>query len=234
MEQQQPVLELIDVHKRFDAPSGLASPEVLRGVSMLLDAGQSISIVGPSGAGKSTLLNIIGSLDRPSSGTVAIRGRDLAGLKDDELARLRSREVGFVFQLHHLLAQCTALENVLIPTLATGRDAAQCRRSATRLLERVELGDRMDYRPGMLSGGERQRVAVARALVNGPRLLLADEPTGSLDSASADSLAELLVQLNREGGVTLIVVTHCESLARRMARRYTLRDGVLGEADPKQ
>ena len=182
-----------------------------------------------SGSGKSTLLNIIGTLDRPSSGEVLLDGQDLRRLNDVELASVRNRQIGFVFQAHHLLPQCNVLENVLLPTLATRDPAVRSGASerAKRLLERVGLDGRIAHRPGQLSGGERQRVAVVRALINQPKLLLADEPTGALDRASAGNLSDLLVALNREEGVTLIVVTHALDLAKRMGRVLELRDGRL-------
>ena len=223
------LLELLNVTKAYEAPEGAEVPPVLNGVTLQVEAGESVAIVGPSGSGKSTLLNIIGTLDRPTGGQVLLDGRDLAELSDAELAVLRNRDIGFVFQLHHLLPQCTVLENVLVPTLVGGalvpgetpEDRAQ------RLLERVGLSERLGYRPGQLSGGERQRVAVVRALINQPKLLLADEPTGSLDRASAENLAELLVELNREERVTLLLVTHDLTLAGRMGRVLVLRDGSL-------
>jgi ABC-type lipoprotein export system ATPase subunit len=192
-------------------------------------AGESLAVVGPSGSGKSTLLNLIGGLDRPSGGRVLFEGRDLAGFNDADLARFRNRRIGFVFQLHHLLPQCTVLENVLVPTLVGGDGAEreEALRRAERVLARVGLGDRLAYRPGRLSGGERERVAVARALVNRPALLLADEPTGSLDRRTAENLMALLAELNEEEGVTLVVVTHAETLAARMGRTLELADGVL-------
>ncbi len=224
------LLELINIAMRYGTPNGAADAlYVLKDVTLQVDSGESVAITGPSGSGKSTLLNIIGALDRPTAGRVLLNGKDLSQLSDDELAAVRNRQIGFVFQLHHLLPQYTVLENVLVPTLAdasrsTGDDAES---RAHRLLERVGLKHRLSYRPGQLSGGERQRVAVVRALINNPRLLLADEPTGSLDRASADNLAQLLVELNREEGVTLIVVTHSLDLAARMARVLELKDGVL-------
>lgn len=178
---------------------------------------------------------MVGALDRPDSGSVILNGRDLAALSDDELAAVRNTDIGFVFQLHHLLPQCTLLENVLVPTLVhaprAGYESAQDR--ARALLERVGLADRMDHRPGQLSGGERQRVAVVRALINGPSLLLADEPTGALDRAAADNLAALLVELNREQGITIVMATHSAALAGRMTRQSVLADGVLVEGDPQ-
>src|SRR3989449_11089099 len=224
-----PLLQLIDVSKRYESPTGNESVVVLRDISLEIRRGESVAIVGPSGSGKSTLLNIMGTLDRPSSGQVLLDGRELSQLDDLQLAALRNRQIGFIFQAHHLLPQCTVLENVLVPTLAnkdaTLRNGAVER--AKRLLDKVGLGARLTHRPGQLSGGERQRVAVVRALINQPKLLLADEPTGALDRASALNLADLLVQLNREESVTLIVVTHALDLAKRMARVLELRDGWL-------
>jgi len=229
MAAEAPLLELIGVSKHYDAPEGAETPPVLRDITLRVTAGESVAIVGPSGSGKSTLLNLIGTLDQPTEGTVRLDGRDLSALGDAQLAALRNRDIGFVFQLHHLLPQLTTLENVLVPTLVGGAlvpgEAPDDR--ARRLLARVGLGDRMGYRPGQLSGGERQRVAVVRALINQPKLLLADEPTGSLDRASADALAELLVELNREEQVTLILVTHDLTLAAKMGRVLELRDGRL-------
>lgn len=223
------ILELLDVVKRYETGGPDGGPEVLRGVNLRVAAGESLAVVGPSGSGKSTLLNLIGGLDRPSGGRVLFEGRDLADLSDADLARFRNRRIGFVFQLHHLLPQCTVLENVLVPTLVGGdgaeREEALLR--AERLLARVGLGDRITFRPGRLSGGERERVAVARALVNRPALLLADEPTGSLDRRTAENLMALLAELNEEEGVTLVVVTHAETLAARMGRTLELADGVL-------
>jgi len=223
------ILELVDVAKRYETGGPDGGLEVLRGVNLRVAAGESLAVVGPSGSGKSTLLNLIGGLDRPSAGRVLFEGRDLADLNDADLARFRNRRIGFVFQLHHLLPQCTVLENVLVPTLVGG-DGAEKEEAllrAERLLARVGLGDRLTYRPGRLSGGERERVAVARALVNRPALLLADEPTGSLDRRTAENLMALLAELNEEEGVTLVVVTHAETLADRMGRTLELEDGVL-------
>jgi ABC-type lipoprotein export system ATPase subunit len=206
---------------------------VLDQVSLEVALGESLAIVGPSGSGKSTLLQIIGTLDRPTSGSVALDGRDLNGLDDEQIAAVRNRQIGFVFQSHYLLPQCTVWENVLVPTLACSDVALRERAGerAERLLKRVGLGERKAHRPGELSGGERQRVAVVRALINQPQLLLADEPTGSLDHASAQQLGQLLLELNREEGVTLIVVTHARDLAQRMGRVLELRDGALAAAE---
>ncbi|MFP4053649.1 MAG: ABC transporter ATP-binding protein [Phycisphaerae bacterium] len=225
------ILRLTDVTKQYPGPAGGGEgPTVLRGVNLTVSAGETLSILGPSGSGKSTLLNILGALDRPTAGQVLLEGEDLSDLGERQLARVRNRRIGFVFQMHHLLPQCTLLENVLVPTLAGAdidRDAAEKR--ARELLDRVGLGDRLAHRPGELSGGECQRVAVVRALVNDPALLLADEPTGSLDRRAADNLAELLLELNRDRGVTLICVTHALSLAQRMGTVHRLRDGQLSE-----
>ena len=221
------LVQLENVTKTYPTPGG-EGLTVLEAVSLAVSGGESLAVVGPSGSGKSTLLNIIGTLDRPTTGRVLLDGRDLSHLGDDELAAVRSRRVGFVFQLHHLLPQCTALENVLVPALAGGGTVApETEQRGKQLLARVGLADRMAYRPGHLSGGERQRVAVARALINQPALLLADEPTGSLDREASANLEQLLVEVNREEGVTLIVVTHASPLAAHMAQAMELRDGRL-------
>ena len=244
-----PLLTLSNVTKRYESPGSANSLTVLNDISLQVDRGQSLAIVGPSGSGKSTLLQIIGTLDRPSSGAVQLDGEDLNQLDQVELAAVRNRKLGFVFQFHYLLPQCTVIENVLVPTLAkvkqsmkrasgpvqvppraeekgtTSNETSEAR--ASRLLKRVGLGERLNHRPGELSGGERQRVAVVRALINQPWLLLADEPTGSLDHASAQQLGQLLVELNREEGVTLIVVTHARELAAKMGKQMELKDGKL-------
>jgi ABC-type lipoprotein export system ATPase subunit len=223
------MVELVEVTKDYGEAGQATGLRVLKGISLKVEKGQSLVIVGPSGCGKSTLLNIIGGLDHPTSGQVLFDGLDLATADEHELAMIRNRDIGFVFQLHHLLPQCTVLENVLVPTLARreGQASQAMRARAETLLDRVGLRDRMSHRPGELSGGQRQRVAVARALINEPKLLLADEPTGSLDEATSDGITELLVQLNREDGMTLILVTHAQSLAARVGRVMTLTDGLL-------
>ena len=221
-----PLLELRAVTKRYG--EGATAVEVLGGVDLVLARGESLAVLGPSGCGKSTLLNCIGTLDRPTSGEVRLDGADWQRFAPAEIARMRAHRIGFVFQLHHLLPQCTVWENVLLSTLAdpTAPDPEAPERAA-RLLERVGLSARRNHRPGELSGGERQRAAVVRALINRPALLLADEPTGSLDEASAESLGDLLAGLNREEGVTLIVATHSPALAARMARTGRLHEGRL-------
>jgi ABC-type lipoprotein export system ATPase subunit len=239
MPSEPPLLKLESVSKRYASPDRAEDLAVLDGVSLEVGGGESLAIVGPSGSGKSTLLQIIGTLDRPTSGSVRLRGQDLSTLDETQLAAVRNRQIGFVFQAHFLLPQCTVLENVLVPTLAAAareeRKTAgsppvteKTEERAKRLLKRVGLAERMAHRPGELSGGERQRAAVVRALINRPQLLLADEPTGSLDHASAQQLGQLLVELNREEGVTLIVVTHAAELAKRMGRVMELRDGRVG------
>jgi lipoprotein-releasing system ATP-binding protein len=223
------MIELIDVRKTYGTPGEADAVNVLNGVTLKLEPGRALVVVGPSGCGKSTLLNIIGALDYPTSGRVLLDGRNLAELTDRELARIRNREIGFVFQLHHLLPQCTVLENVLVPTLAEPDNTAarDVHTRAEALLERVGLKDRLSHRPGELSGGQRQRVAVARALINQPKLLLADEPTGSLDENTSQGIAELLAGLNRDEGVTLVVVTHSLVLAGRIGRVMELTGGIL-------
>lgn len=229
------LLQLTNVTKRYAAGGGTEGVPVLGGVGLEVHRGETLAIVGPSGSGKSTLLQIIGTLDRPTSGEVLLDGRNLATLDDLQLAEVRNRLLGFVFQAHYLLPQCTVIENVLVPTLAAGKSEIRNPKSETgtaraeRLLKRVGLGERLHHRPGQLSGGERQRVAVVRALINQPQLLLADEPTGALDHASATSLGQLLVELNKEEGVTLIVVTHAMDLAKRMGRVLRLDEGRLKE-----
>jgi lipoprotein-releasing system ATP-binding protein len=224
-----PLLKLTGVSKRYEAPDKPEALMVLREISLQVAPGESLAIIGPSGSGKSTLLHIMGTLDRPTSGEVTLGGKDLSALDDQQLAAVRNRQIGFVFQAHYLLPQCTVLENVLVPTLAQPKpqtaDSADQR--AKELLKRVGLGERSSHRPGELSGGERQRVAVVRALINQPQLLLADEPTGSLDRSAAQQLGQLLLELNREEGVTLIIVTHAMDLARRMGGVLELKDGRL-------
>ena len=199
---------------------------VLSEVSLSVQAGQSLAIMGPSGSGKSTLLNILGTLESPSRGSVRIAGDDPFSLSERDLARFRNHKIGFVFQEHHLLPQLSALENVLVPTLAdTGNDNGLERAKA--LLDRVGLSDRLDHRPAELSGGERQRASIARALINRPVLLLADEPTGNLDRSTAETVADLLMEIHRDDNVALVVVTHSEPLATRCAERRELLDGRL-------
>lgn len=223
------LLELTRVSKTYPSPDGGPPVAVLKNVDLQLAAGDAAAIIGPSGSGKSTLLNIIGALDSASAGQVRLDGHELSGLDESAMARLRNRSIGFVFQLHHLLPQCTVLENVLVPTLTEPAElgGAATLERAKRLLESVGLSQRLGHRPGQLSGGERQRVAVVRALINQPKLLLADEPTGSLDHAAAVNLVELLVELNDRENVALILVTHSLELARRLPKLFELSQGVL-------
>ena len=203
---------------------------VLSGIDLRIEHGETIAIVGPSGCGKSTLLNLLGALDQPDSGEVRVADKNLKNLNADQLAEYRNTTVGFIFQLHHLLPQCTVLENVLVPTLARKNADRSARRArAAKLLEAVGLGHRLDHRPGQLSGGERQRAAVARSLINEPKLLLADEPTGSLDRASAVRLTDLLAEIHGREKVTIVMVTHAPDLAKRMSRVLELVDGKLVE-----
>ena len=220
------LLELLGISKSYNSAD---DKPVLKALSMQLDEGKSIAILGPSGSGKSTLLNIIGALDTPDSGKVLFDGNNIVDLPDKELASFRNREIGFVFQSHHLLPQCTVIENVLIPTL-TIRDESFRRKSKTRameLIQEVGLLEHKDKFPGTLSGGECQRVAVVRALINKPRLLLADEPTGSLDRENAYAIRDLLLKLKDEFQTSLIVVTHAEDLGKKMEHTYQLVDGQL-------
>ena len=219
------VLRLEDVHKQYERTDREPVP-VLNGISFTIRRGDSLAIVGPSGCGKSTLLNILGSLDSPTRGSIQLDGEELAHLSEPELAIIRNQKIGFIFQSHHLLPQCSVLENILIPTLAdTGRAPADASEHARQLLERVGLGHRLTHRPGQLSGGECQRAAVVRSLINRPSIILADEPTGALDHSTAESLGDLLVELNRDDQVTLIVVTHSAGLAAKMGAIRQLLDG---------
>jgi ABC-type lipoprotein export system ATPase subunit len=223
-------LKLQDVSKSYDSVLNAPPVRVLDAINLEIQAGESLAIIGPSGSGKSTLLNIIGALDRPTTGRVFFQGEDLGKWNERELAAFRRSRLGFIFQAHHLLPQCTVLENVLVPTLAapqTASDRQEALARAGRLLERAGLGARGDHRPGQLSGGERQRVAVVRAMINQPQLLLADEPTGALDRAASEALSRLLLELNTEEKVTLILVTHAPELAGRMKRLFRLLDGRL-------
>jgi ABC-type lipoprotein export system ATPase subunit len=226
------MIELVKVTKQYGSPTGGDKVTVLQDLDLKVEQGQCVAVVGPSGCGKSTLLNIIGALDKPTSGRVMFDGSDLAGLSDRELAKLRNTKLGFVFQLHHLLPQCTVLENVLLPTIASHSAAAANEKTgrAKELLDRVGLHDFAFHRPAELSGGQRQRVAVVRALINQPSLLLADEPTGSLDKDSSDNIADLLVELNRTDKLTMIVVTHSTELAAKMGTLYKLENGKISEA----
>lgn len=222
------MIQLRDVFKQYDSPEAGDPVSVLSGIDMTIEAGASVAVVGPSGCGKSTLLNLIGGLDTPTKGQLLLDGQDLMGLDDKALARVRNQKVGFIFQMHHLLPQLTVLENVLVPTLAQRTThRAQHTTLAKTLLEQVGLEAVMSHLPSQLSGGQRQRVAVARALINQPKVLLADEPTGALDQTTAEQIGDLLVEVHKAQSVTLVMVTHAKSLAARMDHHYTLDKGRL-------
>ncbi len=223
-----PILETRALCKSF--PSGAESLHVLRGIDLTLSPGEFVSIVGVSGAGKSTLLHLLGGLDRPTSGNVVYRGNDLFSGSEEELADYRNARVGFVFQFHHLLPEFTAIENVLIPGWIRGEQAND-KEKAGALLAELGLADRGHHRPGQLSGGEQQRVALARALFLDPEIVLADEPTGNLDSATGQEIHDLILKINRARGTTFVIVTHNETLARTAHRCLRLKDGKLVEAD---
>lgn len=224
---EETLLQVESLHKRFRM--GEKEIHVLRGIDFAVRPRETVAILGASGVGKTTFLHILGALDRPSSGRILYRGRDLARMSESDLAVFRNRRVGFVFQFHYLLSDFTALENVQIPALIGGQSRRQARERAEALLRDLGLGDRLDHRPGNLSGGEQQRVAVARALTNGPEILLADEPTGNLDTATAGSVEDLLIELRDRHGVTLVVATHNPNFAKRLDRQVHMVDGRLVE-----
>lgn len=222
-----PLIEAKDIHKTY--AEGSRAVKVLRGVELTIEPGETVAIVGASGAGKSTLLNLLGTLDRPSSGELLFKGKDIFTFSDSGLAEFRNRSIGFVFQFHHLLPEFSALENVMLPALIGGTTRSEAEALSTALLEEVGLGQRLSHKPGELSGGEQQRSAIVRALVRTPELILADEPTGNLDAGTGAEVFELLLGLNKARKTTLIVVTHNQALANRMQRRLEMADGKLKE-----
>jgi len=219
------LLEVTDLYKSFG--TGAGKIEVLKGITLKVAAGETIALVGASGAGKSTLLHVMGTLDRPTSGKVLFGDDDVFQLNDKSLARFRNRSIGFVFQFHHLLPEFSAIENVMMPLLISGMTRDEAEKLAADLLGSVRLAHRLTHKPGELSGGEQQRVAIARALVMSPRLLLADEPTGNLDMKTSDEVHDILAEIHREKGITLIIVTHNERLAARMGKTVRLVDGRI-------
>jgi lipoprotein-releasing system ATP-binding protein len=222
-----PLIQLTHVSKSYTDPGSGARVPVLHDIHLSIEAGEALAIVGPSGCGKSTLLNILGTLDVPDEGEITFDGASLAKATAKQLAAVRSQKIGFIFQLHHLMPQCSVLENVLLPTLALKAQPTDARQRAESLLEEVGLQDRMNWKPAQLSGGERQRVAFVRALINQPRLILADEPTGALDETSAAALTDLLLKLQKSSAVTLVMVTHHRAQAERMGRVLTIHEGAL-------
>ncbi len=221
-----PLIELDDIHKIYQL--GQTEVAALCGVSLTVDGAEFVAVMGPSGSGKSTLMNTLGCLDRPTRGTYSLDGEEVSKMSANGRADLRNRKIGFVFQNFNLLARTSALENVELPLLYSRHvSPRQRRKRAKELLERVGLGDRMDHHPGQLSGGQQQRVAIARALVNEPAILMADEPTGNLDSRTSSEVMRLLCKLNDEGGITLVIVTHEQVVARHAKRILILRDGLV-------
>ncbi len=221
----RPALEAIDVHRTYQLEG--VSVEALRGVTLRVDPGEFVAVIGPSGSGKSTLMHLLGCLDRPTSGTLRVDGRDVSELSDAELAALRNQTIGFVFQAFHLLPRTTAVENVALPLVYRGVGRAERRRRAVEALQAVGLGHRLTHRPTQMSGGEQQRVAIARALVGEPRVLLADEPTGNLDSRTGEEVMGILERLNAERGVAVVLVTHEMDVAGRARRIIRIRDGLV-------
>ena len=226
-------LPLVATELRKQFREGADVLEVLRGVNLAVQAGETLAIVGSSGCGKTTLLQLLGGLDRPTSGTVSVFGRDLATLGATERGLMRNQSLGFVYQFHHLLPEFSAMENVAMPLLLRRQSLATVRAEAEQLLARVGLAERLDHKPGELSGGERQRVAVARALVTRPAVVLADEPTGNLDEETGAKVLELMLELNAETGSSLVLVTHAHDIARRMGRVLTLSGGILEDVSSR-
>lgn len=222
-------IELSNVHKSYFNKDAQLEQAVLKGISLKINQGEAIAIIGPSGSGKSTLLNLLGTLDQATSGSISFDGKELKDFKDQQLALFRNQKIGFVFQSHHLLPQLNVLENILLPSIAHGdkQSRKEAEERARKWLEEVGLSEKVEQFPSNLSGGECQRVAVIRALINQPDLILADEPTGSLDSESADVVGDLLLKLSQEQNVALVLVTHSKVLAEKVGKAYELKEGVL-------
>jgi lipoprotein-releasing system ATP-binding protein len=223
------LFQVQNITKTFFPEKGRKSIEVLKGIDLTIRSGEMLAIEGASGAGKSTLLHLLGGLDRPTGGKIYFQGDDLFDHNEETLAEIRNRHMGFVFQFHHLLPEFSALENTMMPALIRGMKKADAQKTAERILTQLGLEDRLPHKPGELSGGEQQRVAVARALMLSPRVILADEPTGNLDTQTGEEVQKLLLHINREHGIALMVVTHNSALAEKMKRRVILVDGQLYE-----
>ena len=226
------ILKATEIYK--DYQNGPEVTEVLKGINLEVNQGEVVIIIGPSGVGKSTLLHVLGSLDKPSGGDVQINGQNVFDLDDQKLARFRNKNIGFVFQFHHLLPEFTALENVMLPGMMYNTDLGRVKSDALKLLGEVGLDNRLNHKPGQLSGGERQRVAVARALINNPKLVLADEPTGNLDKNNSESLYQLILNFNKKFNQTFIIVTHNELMAVQASRMIELEDGMVKKIHKNQ
>ncbi len=225
---EEKILETVGLKKDFRAPSGEIL-NVLKGIDFIINKGESVSIVGASGSGKTTFLHIIGLLDKPTEGSVTYFGRSLKGLPDKELADFRNNNIGFIFQMHYLLPEFNALENAMMPLIIRGVNTDEAKERAVKLFEKVKLVNRLYHKPGQLSGGEQQKVALIRAFIGEPKIILADEPTGNLDKKNAFLIAELFLELNEQNKTALIMVTHNEEIAKMMKRVCKIDDGVLRE-----